>query len=436
MKITRLKVDSLFGLYNYDIDFSSRGEFFTVLTSPNGFGKTTILRVINSLHVSRLFYLYILKFKTLIFWFDDYSCLTVYEPKEINQEDKGGDIRKNQRRDLRLIWTMKDTEICHLDYNPEIIQKAQLSVRRELTIRHFYDNHSDFNLDFFLNGKGGESFNMELAQIQKQEQFLLQLATVQTDYIGANRIYSVSHRTNSSIMRNNQPVLQVVKDLKELLSEKLNDFQNNFQRLDSKLIDMLLGGKGHDISEDEYSDKAQRLSSFIEELASFGLSNKLIMPPYQSENSKILDVYLTLLEEKVYFYKDLLPIVRLFNNNVIKKNFANKSVILSPQHGLRIESENGDILSADMLSTGEQNQLVLLYDLIFKTPQGSILLIDEPESSLHVAWQNDFVSDMQSIASSKELQIVVATHSPIIVSNTPNNGVVDLYYLQNLCHAD
>lgn len=141
------------------------------------------------------------------------------------------------------------------------------------------------------------------------------------------------------------------------------------------------------------------------------------------------------MEEKLEYYKDLLPKVRLFSKNVQQKRFADKTIRVSPQHGLRIESDNGDILRADMLSTGEQNQLVLLYDLIFKTPKGSILLIDEPESSLHVAWQNDFVDDMQNIARQKGLQIVIATHSPIIVSNTPDNQVFDLFYLQNKNNA-
>ena len=195
-------------------------------------------------------------------------------------------------------------------------------------------------------------------------------------------------------------------------------------------IKKLLEGKGMSISEEEYVNRSSALTVLMDELTSFGLTNKQTLPPFQKDNSKILDVYLNTMEEKLQYYKDLLPLIRLFDKNVRQKQFANKTIKLSPQHGLRIESENGDILSADTLSTGEQNQLVLLYDLIFKTPKGSILLIDEPESSLHVAWQNDFVSDMRTISENKSLQIVVATHSSIIVNNTPCEEVYDLYYLQ------
>lgn len=433
MKILRLKVDNLYGLYDYSIDFNNGGEDLTVITSPNGYGKTTLLRIINSLHSSRLFYLYVLKYRALSFWFDNGCRL---EAKEINSEVssvEGIDLRKNQRRDLRLVWFLDEKELCRFDYQYDAIQKAKQTFFRNVSPpRHLGLEPLENNDGFFTNGDGGEFLNMELAQEQGQEQFMLQLATIQTDFIGANRIYnSISRKEFSTRRRPELPVLQVVCELKEMLLTRVNDFQNNFQRLDSKFIDMLLDGEGNDIGADNYNERASRLTAIMEELTSFGLTNKQSLPLYQQGKAKILDVYLTLMDEKLKYYKDLLPLVRLFDRNIAQKHFAQKTIKLSPQHGLRIEANNGELLSADMLSTGEQNQLVLLYDLVFKTPKGSILLIDEPENSLHVAWQNDFVSDMQTIALSKELQIVVATHSSIIVSNTPEDKVFDLfYYLQ------
>lgn len=431
MKISRLIVKGLFGLYDYNIDFSQQGEDFTVLTSPNGYGKTTLLKIINSLHVRRLYYLYTLKFVHVLFLFDDKSQLEAKEMDFTEGAKEDSDTRKNKRRGLLLIWSVNGEEICRFDYRPELIEPAKRNAARKVAAnRHYPSDLYEENEEFFVGGDGGEALNTELAQIQKQEQFLLQLATIQTDFIGANRIYANIRRDRSSRMLQELPVLEVVSELREMLSERVFGFQNNFQRLDSKLIDMLLGGKGQEISGAEYKTRASKLTVVMEELTSYGLINRQALPEYQADNAKVLDVYLQQMEEKLRYYDQLLPLVRLFNKNIQQKSFANKTIKLSPQHGLRIVSDNGDILSADTLSTGEQNQIVLLYDLIFKTPKGSILLIDEPESSLHVAWQNDFVSDMQTIAKSKELQIVVATHSPIIVSNTPEEKVFDLFYLQ------
>lgn len=431
MKISRLIINGLFGLYDYDIDFSHQGEYFTVLTSPNGYGKTTLLRIINSLHVRRLYFLYTLKFTHILFLFDDKSQLEAKEMDFAEGRAEDSDTRKNIRRGLSLIWSANGEETCRFDYRPELIEPVKRStVRKVAAIRHYPSEVYEENEEFFVGGDGGEALNTELAQTLKQEQFLLQLATIQTDFIGANRIYATIRRDRSSRMNRELPVLQVVNELREMLSARVFGFQNNFQRLDSKLIEMLLGGKGQQISEAEYNARAGKLTIVMDELTSYGLTNRQTMPEYQADNARVLDVYLQQMEEKLRYYDQLLPLVRLFNKNIQQKSFANKTIKLSPQHGLRIESDNGDILSADMLSTGEQNQIVLLYDLIFKTPKGSILLIDEPESSLHVAWQNDFVSDMQTIAKSKGLQIVVATHSPIIVSNTPEEKVFDLFYLQ------
>lgn len=431
MKINSLRVTELFGLYDYDIDFSRQSGDFTVITSPNGYGKTTLLRIVRSLHVKRLFYLYTLKFKELRILFNEGSELIVKEIDETTTDKNELDARANQRRGLTLQWYNKGILICHFDYLPNQIQTIQNTVIRRVNgSRHYPMEVIDYDSDLFIDGEYGESLNTELAQMQKQEQFLLQLATVQTDFIGANRIYTMSRRSRSGRMRADLPVLQIVYELKERLQKELNAFQSNFQRLDSKFIDMLLEGKGYEISEDEYGRKADSLLTQMEELTSFGLTNKQTLPVFQKDKGKILDVYLSLMEEKLQYYKDLLPLVRLFNKNIQQKNFANKAITISAQHGIRIVSDNGDILSADMLSTGEQNQLVLLYNLIFDTPKGSILLIDEPESSLHVAWQNDFVNDMQTIAESKGLQIIVATHSPIIVSNTADEKVFDLFYMQ------
>lgn len=434
MKITHLKVDGLFGLYNYDIDCNCHNNkyYFSVLTSPNGYGKTTLLRILYSLDVRRLFFLYILKYKTIVISFDDGSELNIQETDIESDGYKNSDTRKDQRRDLLLIWNNNGSELCRFNYQPEQILKAiPIASRKIMERQPFIGEIDEDNLELFTNDDAGEALNVVLAQMQNQEQFLLQLATIQIVFIGANRIYS---QRRPEMFRRNRielPILHVVKELKETLSKWVFEFQKNFQRLDSKLIYKLLEDKGTEISETEYNKKALELNQLIDELSSFGLSSKQSLPLYQHEKSKILDVYLNLMEEKLSFYKDLLPLVKLFNKNIQQKHFANKTIRLSVQHGIRIESSNGDILRADLLSTGEQNQIVMLYDLLFRTPKGGILLIDEPESSLHVAWQNDFVNDMQVVADSKNLQIIVATHSPIIVSNMPDDKVFDLFYLQS-----
>lgn len=433
MKVTQIKIHKLFGLYNYCLDFRCKEDDFFVLTSPNGYGKTTLLRIINSLNIKRLYYLYLLKFESISICFEDGSQLSISEPNIDIKEDIKEDDIQNYRNSLSFVWKLGEKEICHFNYNEETIKKIQNGLNRKKYPYRSLGNHSEEYIDeYFLDGEGGESLNSEIAHLQNQEQFLLQLATVQTDFIGANRIYIVYNNDWDPYFIKEKPIEKVVNDLKESLSRYVWEFQKKSQQLDSYLIDLLLKESEEEISEENYNNRKEQLTHKINELVFFGLLNKQTLPPYKLANSKILGIYLYILEEKINFFKDLLPLLQLFNKNIINKQFANKRIILSPQHGLRIESSNGDILEASKLSTGEQNQIVLLYNLIFKTPKGSILLIDEPESSLHVAWQNDFINDMQEIAKIKNLQILIASHSPIIVSNTQRNKVIDLYYLQNV----
>ena len=56
-----------------------------------------------------------------------------------------------------------------------------------------------------------------------------------------------------------------------------------------------------------------------------------------------------------------------------------------------------------------------------------VLLIDEPEISLHVAWQRTLMEDLNKIIGLKEdsLSVIVATHSPQVINNNWND-IIDL----------
>ncbi len=68
------------------------------------------------------------------------------------------------------------------------------------------------------------------------------------------------------------------------------------------------------------------------------------------------------------------------------------------------------------LSSGEQHEVVLLYELIFKAKPNTTVLIDEPEISLHITWQNDFLKDLMQIIKLQSIQVIIATHSPQIIN--------------------
>ena len=69
------------------------------------------------------------------------------------------------------------------------------------------------------------------------------------------------------------------------------------------------------------------------------------------------------------------------------------------------------------LSSGEQHELVLLYELLFKVKPGSLILIDEPELSLHVAWQKQVLRDLREVTKLVPLDLLIATHSPQVIAD-------------------
>lgn len=85
--------------------------------------------------------------------------------------------------------------------------------------------------------------------------------------------------------------------------------------------------------------------------------------------------------------------------------------------GFRKTHEN-TIVPFDHLSTGEQQLLLLTARLVEYAKPGVVFMVDEPETSLHVAWQRALPSVFQTISRDFNCQIVIATHSPILISTS------------------
>ncbi len=68
------------------------------------------------------------------------------------------------------------------------------------------------------------------------------------------------------------------------------------------------------------------------------------------------------------------------------------------------------------LSGGEREIITKIFPLYISNVKNSVILIDEPEGSLHPNWQNEIVNLYMEVAKKNNNQIIIATHSPFIVS--------------------
>lgn len=93
---------------------------------------------------------------------------------------------------------------------------------------------------------------------------------------------------------------------------------------------------------------------------------------------------------------------------------SGKKLKFSPNGNLTIELPNTVTGNLTSLSSGESHIVVILTNLFFNKRNNSsnVMIIDEPELSLHIKWQEAFVDAV--VSASSNLQIILATHSPAI----------------------
>ncbi|MBY2905736.1 AAA family ATPase [Rhizobium leguminosarum] len=87
-------------------------------------------------------------------------------------------------------------------------------------------------------------------------------------------------------------------------------------------------------------------------------------------------------------------------------------------------SVSGEVVRLDDLSSGEWQLLYTLLNLSKNITSDSLVLIDEPENSLHPQWQSDYVRLVsRSISHVSGCHVIIATHSPLIAASVmPEDG--------------
>jgi len=73
------------------------------------------------------------------------------------------------------------------------------------------------------------------------------------------------------------------------------------------------------------------------------------------------------------------------------------------------------------LSSGEQQIIVLLAKAVSAAKRGAVLLVDEPEISLHTRWQQLLPKLFSDIARQISCAFVTATHSPTLIANATDS---------------
>lgn len=84
----------------------------------------------------------------------------------------------------------------------------------------------------------------------------------------------------------------------------------------------------------------------------------------------------------------------------------------------------GEILPPYKLSSGEKQVLVILLTALVEDRQPYVLLMDEPEVSLHVEWQQKLITMIRQL--NPNVQIILTTHSPAVIMNGWMDAVTEV----------
>jgi predicted ATP-binding protein involved in virulence len=456
MRLINFKIEGLFDLFSYNIDLNQE-EDLTILTGPNGYGKTTVLNVLYSLFNYRFFYFQKLVFSEITLLFDDQSKLNIKKTVIENKKTETTRviighklIEKEQVFNCKVslyLYDKTNKNIGTYEYTGAKSEGIETRIERYIPFVHrispeeWIDERRNriLGLDELLNEYADKIPQNLLENLKNNglnnEAIRIAISSLKVYLIKEQRlIKQLSNYQNRSMDREVSfinTIQEYARDLGGLIKNKQVESLQKTQQLDSTFPRRLLDANITILSEKDFIERFRNLKDKYEQLQKFGLiTNSLDVPSYDEnkENARVLSVYLSDSEQKTAIFDDLLNRIELFTNILNQKRFTFKSIQIDKDNGFIFRTNKDKNLSLTDLSSGEQHEVVLLYELLFKVEPDTLVLIDEPEISLHVSWQQEFIKDLLKIAEMQKIRFIVATHSPTIINNRYDISV-DLYAL-------
>ncbi|WOA60674.1 AAA family ATPase [Bacillus mycoides] len=435
MKLSKISVEKLFGIFDHEIKINNeRG--ITIVIGENGLGKTIMLEIIESFFKGEFLYFKNVIFNKLIFEFDDNVCWTLTKEQV---EVEGEFLIINQ------IGNAEAYRIQITSLDPEKIQAEASYIGRSLghisrlPSNRWRNRVTDeiYNAQELIDKYGREIlWNNYNYQYKYEMNRLIDVPTWYQERFEKMNVSLIETQRVFNIGQLDQEPVETVKkysiELEKLIKDKLTESTELSSKLDrtypNRLIDELKKGKST-ISDVELNEKLNQLEEKRKLLDKVGLvetekdSNLLEIDRPNDVVKDVLMLYIKDSFEKLSIYDEISKRIELLLK-IINSRFKHKQLFANKDNGFLFKStvikdDKNDYktIPIEQLSSGEKNELILFYELIFKSNANSLILIDEPEISLHISWQNKFISDLNEIHTLNKLDILIATHSPDIISN-------------------
>ncbi len=434
-RIQQISVTNLFGIFNHTIPLKMNDRI-TIIHGPNGFGKTMILKLLHALFGQSNRLLQYIPFDEFRVDFEDNTSFWVSKTLRSNglTEDehsvgreivfhatgrKPCSIRpKTIKEGATLSLSLIDRVISSLDrVGPEAWR--HLPTGEILSLEDVIERFGDRLPPEFI----GERTTMPewLVDIRK---------SVPIRLIETQRLLSYTRPSKRSeyerAIASEYAVTEDSRHLVEVIRRKLAESAALSQSLDRTFPARVISPTAQQLQVpgEDLLDKLEKLEKKRSRLMAVGLLDQETGTEFpvgaeqriEPNTKAVLAVYAEDTEKKLGIFDELAQKIDLLTT-IIDNRFLYKTMSINKEKGLVFTTRNGIILPLENLSSGEQHELVLFYELLFRVTAGSLILIDEPELSLHVVWQEQFLKDVQQVTQLTDIDIILATHSPDIISD-------------------
>lgn len=437
IRLASFRVYGLFGIYDNKIELNVE-ERVTAVIGPNGRGKTVCLRMIEAFYKMRHRYFSSIEFDTCIFSFVDGS--TVEVRRERSQDTLFPEVHQSNDRGQGSILY----RINRPGWEPISWQPGKGSLREIKFFKKYLPFLSKMTGDKWLDERSGRVVDTDhlleyygeylpvgaknSKDIAFEEALKDIIEDVDCHLVETQRLLTFSDESSPEFRYGGrigaEPELvveQKAERLRELLFRQLEVYASLSQRLDRSFPRRVIGvRRKRKWSFEDVVTRFANLERQRRELQQYGLIDtefEAMTFPHEIDEEvvKLLSVYVDDTEEKLNVFADLKLKISIFID-ILNSRFVDKYVKVDRDSGFKVFSSHLDReIDLKKLSSGEQHQLVLVFELIFEIQKDSLILIDEPELSLHVVWQKKFISDLLSIIKINEFDVIIATHSPQLI---------------------
>lgn len=434
MKLVRVEFTKLFGYFDYSIDFH---DTVTILHGLNGCGKTTMLQTINAVFNKEMDTIKSTDLQSVSFFFSTGAILKIDRKKiylDPEKEKATGIIYLA----YSIIENGKETvfdSFENTDEYQDIVKRFLKGYRpfpflERINESTWYDRKREtkLNLEEVIAEYGSiifRRYSREYLEDDIPQPVQDILASMDVRLIAADRL-TVAKRVERQYGEDNIKIERRVNLIAKDLSQKIRDTIQQYAQLSQakdRTFPLRAIKQSSPLTVDEIKSKMIELESKRKEFVDTGILEEEqddigihdLLDAITESNRQNLSLYAIDTEEKLNALSSLSSSINLFRN-LIDKNFNNKRIVFNKDYGFRFVATYSDsTILPQSLSSGEQHELVMFYDLIFNASENTLILIDEPELSLHIKWQLDYVDELLQIISVTKFSAVLATHSPQII---------------------